>query len=409
MKRKLSSSILYLLSADFFTAVFGMLFAFVMGRYYGAEYLGVYTFSTMLATMLWTFGESGYEIEIPREISRNKSRLQELVSNAQTFKIRLLIIGLPLFSIYGLVALGEWAFLMIMLWVFPASTNMTLRSVCRGLKLFELISKIEISVSFLLYASMFVVLLLTGQLWLVFAVLVTFEIFKTVLYYSSLNRIESSNLSVLIPSKKELFSFKLALNTLRSRSGITFMNLLSIFQYRSALLILPLIVSNYMVGVYTVGIRFITILRLLPSAFNNVLLPEFSSENTSDNKRLLTKALTRISFITAFIAIIIFAGAEPIIKYTFNITEAIIVLKIMIWAIVPMSLHQVIEAYLIASKKEANVSLSLLYTGIVVLIMTVSANLLYGIIGVACIFVFGEILLLLQFIIILNKVGKRES
>jgi O-antigen/teichoic acid export membrane protein len=386
-----------------------MLFAFVMGRYYGAEYLGVYTFSTMLATMLWTFGESGYEIEIPREISRNKSRLQELVSNAQTFKIRLLIIGLPLFSIYGLVALGEWAFLLIMLWVFPASTNMTLRSVCRGLKLFELISKIEISVSFLLYASMFVVLWLTGQLWLVFAVLVTFEIFKTVLYYSSLNRIESSNLSVLIPSKKELFSFKLALNTLRSRSGITFMNLLSIFQYRSALLILPLIVSNYMVGVYTVGIRFITILRLLPSAFNNVLLPEFSSENTSDNKRLLTKALTRISVITALIAIIIFVGAEPIIKYTFNITEAIIVLKIMIWAIVPMSLHQVIEAYLIASKKEANVSLSLLYTGIVVLIMTVAANLLYGIIGVACIFVFGEILLLLQFIIILNKVGKRES
>lgn len=187
------------------------------------------------------------------------------------------------------------------------------------------------------------------------------------------------------------------------------MNLLSIFQYRSALLILPLLVSNYMVGVYTVGIRFITILRLLPSAFNNVLLPEFSSENTSENKRLLTKALTRISVITAMISTIIFAGAEPIIKYTFNITEATLLLKIMIWAIVPMSLHQVIEAYLIASKKEANVSLALLYTGIVVLTMTVLANLFYGIIGVACIFVFGEILLLIQFIIILNKVGKRES
>ncbi len=386
-----------------------MLFAFFMGRFYGAEYLGVYTFSAMLAAMLWTFGESGYEIEIPREIARDKSGFQKLLSNAQAFKTRLLIVGFPIFSLYGLFALGEVAFLIVMFWVFPASTNMTLRSVCRGLKLFRLISKIEISVSFLLYLSMFAVLWSTGELWFVFVVLVLFEVFRTVLYFFSLNRVEATDVSLLIPSRKDIFSFKLALNTLRSRRGITFMNLLGIFQYRSALLVLPLLVSNYVVGVYTVGIRFITLLRLLPSAFNNVLLPEFSSENASGNERLLSKALTFIFGISSVVALIIFFGAEPIIKYTFNISEAILILKIMIWAIIPLSLHQVIEAFLIASKREADVSRALLYTGVVVLVMTILANLLYGIIGVACIFVFGEILLLVQYIIILDRIGKRES
>jgi len=409
LKRKISSSILQLLSADFFTAVFGMLFAFFLGRYYGAEYLGIFTFSTMMATMLWTLGESGYEIEIPREIAREKSNLQVLMQNAQTFKLRLLIVGLPFFSLYGFFALREWAFLLIMLWVFPASANMTLRSACRGLKLFALISKIEISTSFMLYTSMFVVLWTTGELWIVFVVLVFFELFKSAMYYSFLNREEPLNKNILLPLSKDLFSINSALATLRSRRGITFINLLSIFQYRSVLLVLPLFLSNYMVGVYTVGIRFITLLRLVPASFNNVLLPEFSSSDIKSNKRLLAKSLIWIVGVTLITATIIFLTADLIINYTFNIPESIIILKLMIWAIIPLSVHQVIEAFLIASKKETQVSFALLFTGIIVIVLTIIANLLYGIIGVACIFVIGEILLLIQYLIIYTRIGKREQ
>ena len=64
LKKNISVSILYLMSADLVNAVLGILFAFVLGRFFGAEYLGIYTFSFMLATMLWTLGESGYEVEI---------------------------------------------------------------------------------------------------------------------------------------------------------------------------------------------------------------------------------------------------------------------------------------------------------------------------------------------------------
>jgi len=407
-KKNISVSILYLMSADLVNAVLGMLFAFVMGRFFGAEYLGIYTFSFMLATMLWTLGESGYEVEIPREIAQEPHRMKALISDAQVFKTRILLFGFPIFCFYGIIALGEWYFLAIMPWVIPASANMTLRSVCRGLKMFPSISIIEISTSLFMYPVMTLVLWFTKNIALVFLVLVFSELIKMLLYLYTVRRIENFHLGILFPYYKSLFSFSSMITRINERRGFTFVNLLTMLQYRSTLLILPLFQSNYMVGVYTVGMRFVSLLRLLPASTINVLLPEFSSENKSEHKSLLVKSLSYMFLINVTIAVTIFALAEFIIDLTFQIPEAIGILRIMIWAIIPISMHQIIETFLMSRNYEMQISKSLFGTALFTFLAVAVVNFFYGITGIAYIFVIGEIVLLTLYIFLLRKSGKRE-
>ncbi len=408
LKKNISVSILYLMSADLVNAVLGILFAFVLGRFFGAEYLGIYTFSFMLATMLWTLGESGYEIEIPREIAQKPDRTKELISDAQVFKSRILLFGFPIFCLYGIIALGELSFLAIIPWVIPASTNMTLRSVCRGLKMFRSISRIEISISLFMYPAMALVLWFTESIAYVFMVLVASEFIKMLLYLYTVRKIENFPLSLLFPYNKSLFSFSSMIARIKERRGFTFVNLLTMLQYRSTLLILPMLQINYMVGVYTVGMRFVTLLKLLPASTINVLLPEFSSENKTEHKSLLAKSLSYMFIITVAIALAIFALAEFIIDLTFQIPEAIEILRIMIWAIIPISMHQIIESYLMSRNYEMQISKSLFGTALFTLLAVVVVNFFYGINGIAYIFVVSEIVLLTLYLILLKKSGKRE-
>ncbi|MBS3998924.1 MAG: oligosaccharide flippase family protein [Desulfobulbaceae bacterium] len=407
-KKNISVSILYLMSADLVNAVLGILFAFVLGRFFGAEYLGIYTFSFMLATMLWTLGESGYEVEIPREIAQEPDRMKALIGDAQVFKTRILLFGFPIFCFYGMIALGEWYFLAILPWVIPASANMTLKSVCRGLKRFSSISIIEISTSLFLYPTMTLVLWLTANIAYVFLVLVFSELIKMFLYLYTVRQIENFSLDILFPYTKSLFSFSSTIARIKERRGFTFVNLLTMMQYRSTLLILPLFQSNYMVGVFTVGMRFVSLLRLLPASTVNVLLPEFSSESRTEHKSLLKKSLFYMFLINAIIAVSIFALAELIIDLTFQISEAIGILKIMIWAIIPISMHQIVESFLISRNYELQISKSLFATALMTFIAVVVVNFFYGINGIAFIFVVGEIVLLTLYLFLLQSSEQRE-
>jgi O-antigen/teichoic acid export membrane protein len=79
-----------------------------------------------------------------------------------------------------------------------------------------------------------------------------------------------------------------------SQVKLVSINFFSMLQYRTPMLLLGLVSTQAAIGNYSAGMRFLTLLRVIPGAVFNALLPEYSKNPESTRKPLLTSALSGI-------------------------------------------------------------------------------------------------------------------
>ncbi|MDQ1267259.1 MAG: Oligosaccharide flippase family protein, partial [Bacteroidota bacterium] len=252
----------------------------------------------------------------------------------------------------------------LLLMIVPVCTASTYKAILRGLKLMNPIAIIESITNILMFAAGALVVFTYPSIALIFGIYFIFELFRSAFYYYYLK----SGYEMIVPSFLKIMPISILMNLKKNISSyidsntktikilfiehfnLLAVNFLSVFQFRTPAFILGWIAANGEVGIFSAGQRFLTLLRVIPGAVLNAMLPEFASRKRSPGNALKAFA---ISFLTgAAIALPLYFLSDILIRFTFDFKEAIPILQILSLTFPFVMSNHTLEAYLLACKRE---------------------------------------------------------
>lgn len=391
-----ANGLLYLL-----TAVFVILF----GRERGPEELGIYSFFFILATIIRTIHEAGYEYSLPRDM--NQSGIINIAEIQQIKNLLWLIILIPAAIILYLVT-DYPAVLLLLIYNYIFSQSITLKTFFKGKKNMKPIPFIEGLWTFFLMLTNILCLYYFYNLILIFIFYSIFELFKWLhYYYAAKNTYGINSVGSLSGFLKfsSLIKVKIAI---RKQIRIIILYFSSSMQFRSPLLALGLFSTQSALGIYSGAFRFLSIFKILPGAILDALLPEFSSDRSYAKLAKSISYGTLISFVV-FLPVYIFADEIIILLLTDKFAESVPILKIMSFMFIPMTINLTLESYLISISRENIINFTLLISAIFILLFSYFSILNFNLEFVAFVALAGEIIITGIYLIIITKIKMSEE
>lgn len=407
--KKIISRISSLIIADAISLFLMALFSILFGRIYGKEFFGIFSLSFILLIIFRTFIDLGFDYSIPRSISSSPERALREIIESQKVKLYILIIFLPLAIIISFFSTLSINFIILYLSLLPNTLSSSAKATLRGFSDMKTIAKIETVLNLVFYPIAGTAVLLKFNIAFIFLLFLILEFVRAFWYFNvikvKLNHKFNFIKFLFIPfsSKSRDLNINIENNTsffkiISGQMKLLAINLLSVLHFRLSSLLLGILSNTIAVGEFSAGLRFLTVLRVIPGAILNTLLPDFSKNN---NEKKWSK-LYLILFLFIFgliISFLLWLFAEPLMMFTFGFESSIPVLKILAWGFVIAVLSFSFEAFLISKKKEKYVNFSLLIALIATLIASIFYIPKYAAIGAAISAIIAESVLLMSYII----------
>lgn len=378
-------------SSSFVIAVF-------VSRLLGVAQLGLYTFITAFASVLYLISDFGLTTLVVRKIAGNKSEAPRLLNSTNIIKTYGGVLSILIFLL--LIYLFDNKHFNISLWtgaivILPRLYQTTYEASMRvfGYQKYPTIIR---SINSLLQIVFAYIVIINGYgLAGIFILILYMEIMTYTVFLYVNNRILSKKgISLNVKTKSTGAGL---LKTAKESSVLFMNNVLSFTIPRVHIILLEYITSTVSVGIFSAGVRFTNGVGLVSGALYNSVYPFIA--NLKEQKKTsynLAKELVKYSIILgAVISLLIFFLSDIFINLTFKIEEAKPVLKIVSFSVIPLLVYTVVQTYMLSEYKEKfllNVY-SLVWIFNVVLAIFLIYN--YGYIGAAIAAIIIEYLLMI--------------
>lgn len=176
---------------------------------------------------------------------------------------------------------------------------------------------------------------------------------------------------------------------------------------RVDVVLLSVLAGNFAAGIYAVPYRALSALQILPFGLKTSVLPSISGDATGaqGDKQLCSRMLSVMYLLALFpvLGLTLLAGPLILLLFGNNYSPSVPVLRVLVWALIPMFLNYGINTFLLARSKER----VFVWTGLLCIVVNVSANVLliprYSYYAAAAVTILTESVLLLLNLFIIRK------
>ncbi len=393
---RLIKSVASLVSAESISFVLMIVFSILMARELGAGILGIFSFQLTLITVLRSLADLGCEISVPRDVSANPTTINQIIRTSQGIKTTML--SFMLLPVVLIAINGENSeFAVLFAWTIIQTLTATIRATLRGIGEIKLQSVIEGCSHLLLSAVLILELYYLPGLFIFYLTFAVFELLKLIVLLPIAHRKIAGFITGSLFSTTSLYDFR----SIKENLPLLGIQGFTILQYRSPLILSGIVAGSAGTGYYSAAMRFLTVLRIIPGAMFNTMLPEFSSKSKYRSAPLGVIAAAAV--IGIIISLVVFFSSEILIEWTFRFPEAITPLKILSFTFFFVIINQTLESFYLSGKRQGFVILNLIVSLIVTVITGLILFSYYNISGLAMAALAGEIVMTIAYFVWLGK------
>jgi O-antigen/teichoic acid export membrane protein len=324
-------------------------FLFVVARRMGPESFGLYAILLAMVETLSLISGEGLIDFLAREVSKNPQKARHLYGHVARLRLGYACIVLPfgllvLFLLkypYGVLAAAFWMFLILFVRAPLAAGQGVLRAANRVSPL----AWLEFTQGAVLLLALMP--LLQGSMSLQSVAVV--ELLSTCAGAAA-SRWFLRNLPR--DSGSPRVSWR---QLIRSTATFNLYPLITNIYDRIDLLLLAVLAGNSAAGIYALPYRMLSLIQIVPFGLMTALLPMMASSKQSDaDKNLCREISTALFALSLFPVLIAMLLADPLVSFVLgqSYLEAAPVLKLLVWAAIPMFINFGLNNFLLARGQE---------------------------------------------------------
>ncbi|MCK5146608.1 flippase [bacterium] len=309
-------------------------FYFLMARYLGDIGIGKYSFTVGLISILFIISGFGLDNLIVREVSINKNKASQYLSNAVTIKTGLSLVAILLLFIF-LPLLGKSAdvnklVLLFCLTLFFENITTSIEAIFNAFERLHFIAIMEVSYNILKVILALFIKFYGGQLEILIICLVLISGIKCLFTQYILKR--------YFFKWHYIFKFTRLKTLLLKSYPFALMGAISIIYLRIDLVMLSTLIGDSITGQYAVAFNFITLFMALSYGFSRSFYPILSRLYHESRQAFFAAGEKGLNYLFAAalpIAIIITILAPKIIMFIFGsqFADSAIAVQVLIWTI----------------------------------------------------------------------------
>ncbi len=359
----------------------------------GKEGLGLYSYVNSLTIPLWVAIEFGMDTYLVRELSASPERSHELCSEVTSFRLAfsllLFLTFIPLMAVLQQEPVAAIGCVVFGLGFLARALYTPYFSMLRSQQRYYHALRFDIVGAVFLLASTIIILTTTRSLLAIIVATAAVDLLKL---FPALHLYKREVGHSLLRSLNVRFSrYK---NIIKITLPFALVNLMSILQSRTDILLLEHFRSTAEVGIYSAGERFINALTILPGAMFNGLLPLFSrSRGESFSRKFSFQSILVFSLVGVVISSILFFAAPFIISITFRFSESVIILQILAWSFSFFMFNTLMESWLYGHRYERFVVYARIFGVVAIICTNIYFAPRYGATGTAIATILSECLL----------------
>ena len=385
--------------------------AVMITRFMGVKELGEFTIIFAVSSIISVISEFGLSQLLIRKINSDRSLIFSIVKNVNIFKfllsiLCLIVAGLILSIIPG--SIFNLTFAAGIALIIPKVMQTTYESAIRALMIQTLPSVLKSINTFIQIILSYFILLKTGALFDLFVMMFIMECITSIVFKIASGRIWRNSGITLLPSLPFSFSFiKPVINQAFPFFGSNF---LALSIPRVIIIILGNLSSQVSLGIFSAAARFSNGIGLLSGAFYNTFYPVMTDPATPQDVRYsLAKKFSLYAFLTGLlISLTIYFSAGLLIDLTFKIPEAIPVLKIICFIIIPILVYSVIQPFLFSLHAEKFILKTYLAVWLFNILCSIYLIEFYGYIGAAISTIIADYLIMISLTLKFYKIKNKN-
>lgn len=386
------------------TMCLGLIFSIYLARYLGVSDFGKYSFALSFTSLLSIIVDVGFNQLTVREISRDKTKLEEFVGNIIPIKICLSLIYFII--IYLLLSLMKHPYdtkivvYMFVIFTILSSFGDFIKSIFNAYEIMEYISFISILEKVIIVFSG-VALLILG-----------YSLIEVVLMYPIAAFISMILCSSILIKKVSSFKFEVNLPVWKYLviSSLPF-GIFSIFiaiNYRIDTIMLSILKDDTTVGLYNAAYTLVLALNFIPGSYVNSIFPLISRLSIDRNTSLIIayeKSLKYLLIIAIPLTIgtIMLADKIILLIYGEGFKDSSYALQILIIAVIPIFIHNVLGAIILAINREKDAIPMWAVCAAINIILNYIFIPRYGFVAASITTLISEIIICLQFYYFVNR------
>ncbi len=351
--------------ADGLSLIIIAVFIILLGRLYGSAPLGKFSFALAVASIGQTLCIAGYDISLPRAISKDHKGAAEHCRQTLRVQFVLALLVLPLCFMASWVKDSETILCTALLCidVIPTATAFGFVSALRGLDHASEAARYNAAGNILPMMLCGILVWFAVPLWVFAVCILAGDILKVKMLarrfaYHSGARIQLKEL-LNVHSTLHSGALKRAWDEQRAISLTSFF---SVVVVRMPNVMLGWFATDVQNGIYAAAARFFTALRIVPGAILHTVIPRYAQ---SSNELPRIRAVLGISILcAAAMSAILYFGAPMIINLSFRFHDSVAILQILSFAFFALFIKTTVEAFLLAAHQERFINSSLIVVGL---------------------------------------------
>lgn len=381
MLRQVSLNSLWILIARVSTQALGLVFVAVVARKLGVEVFGQYTVLASVVFIGNIFTTFGTDALIIRQIAQER-QMTPLVSKALCLQICLSCVWCLVVTVIGVFLDSSLDFrtalILYNLSLLPLSFYSVVSSVFRAMERMDLF--MGLNLCGMLLQMLGLMFLGEGQL---HGLLVLCSWLFVVQVITSLIGLGMGWLYIPAFSLPVNFSLGEVFDLARSGWRLALFYPIGLFSQRLNVFVLTAFSGNSVTGWYSASARLVEGLKLGHFSLLNGLMPEMSRPISAERKRMMTLSLYGLTAWSFFVAVVVTLFANPIVAMIYGeaFKPSIMILKIIVWALVPYTFSSYFSVSLIMRGAEVvvlNANLICLVASVFLYVFLISAFGVHG-------------------------------
>lgn len=379
---KILRNTLLIFFSKFIDPFISLVLVIAIARYLGADRFGEYSFIKSTFTIFFVISSLGLDQLITRDVARNNNDASKYLMNLGVLNIGfsfLMAMAMNLFVYWSNYPQEVIAATIVMSSALVAATLSNIsRSIIAAYERFEL-QTLLISGENIIRVTLGTTALLLGYgLVTLISIITVVRFMGSVISLGIIHR-------KLMPLKWS-FEFKFITRIFKTIPSFSLISIFSVLYWRIDVIMLSQFCSMVEVGVYTAAFRLMEVMKSIPLSLKQALFPidarafgmnnTLFAEHTQKSLKYLVVILLPMAAGTTIIA-------ENIINliYGNHFTGAIIVLRILVWTIVPYGLAMMLSNALIASGNQGIDLCCNVFGSILNILLNIILIKKYGVIG----------------------------
>ncbi|HAX48465.1 MAG TPA: oligosaccharide flippase family protein [Ignavibacteria bacterium] len=329
--------------------------AVMITRFMDVDALGEFTYIFAVSSILAVISELGLSQLLIRKINAERAFIFSLVRNVNIFKIFISVCCVLLTSIIFYIFPGLDLNLTLIIGIaviIPKTIQSTYDSSIRALQKQVMPSIIKSLNSLFQLIFAYFILVNSGSLLSIFIMILIMETLTMIVFYI-MNKVLWNRSGILF-SNPIPYSYSYIKPVLKESIPFFGSNFLALSIPRIIVILLGYLTNAASLGIFSAASRFANGVGLFSGALYNTFYPAMTNPDTpAREKHAIARKFTLYAFIAGLmISLAIYFLAEILIDLTFKIPEAVPVLKLLGFSVIPILTYSVIQSYLISAHYE---------------------------------------------------------